>query len=374
MAAAVEPIAWRYAPREWWSFPRQMTFYDSIHKGLWSESRLQFQHKFYFAYKMSYESFHILLGLIEPLLPSATSEGFVREPIQAEKALACVLWRLAQGHSSKSEAEFYGLGESTIRKYVLIICRILSHNAFFQRYGICVSEGERLTKTMEDYEAITGLPQIAGAIDGSHIRLQRKPAKQYYPAQYMCRHGFPSILLQGIVDSNKLFWSVVCKAAGGVHDSTHFKDSSIYSSMKRGEALDRPRIVLQGEVIRPYLLADSAYKAKTFVVKPFRVKAGLFVREKREFDRKLSKGRVNIENAFPLLKNRWRILRELSVDITSAPTVVAACCLLHNFVQLRGEVEPQEQDDPHQNSEEALSEDGNPRGHEIASRVRASLF
>ncbi|MCO5554250.1 hypothetical protein L7F22_007778 [Adiantum nelumboides] len=248
---------------------------------------------------------------------NATSEGFVREPIQAEKALACVLWRLAQGHSSKSEEEFYGLGESTIRKYVLIICRILSHNVFFQRYGICVPEGERLTKIMEDYEAIT---------------------------------------------------------AGGVHDSTHFKDSSIYSSMKRGEALDRPRIVLQGEVIRPYLLADSAYKAKTFVVKPFRVKAGLFVREEREFDRKLSKGRVKIENAFSLLKNRWRILRELNVDITSAPAVVAACCLLHNFVQLRGEVEPQEQDDPHQNSEEALSEDGNPRGHKIASRVRAALF
>ncbi|MCO5600612.1 hypothetical protein L7F22_054727 [Adiantum nelumboides] len=223
---------------------------------------------------------------------------------------------------------------------------------------------------MDDHETITGLPHIARAIDGTHIRLQRKLAKEFYPAQYISRHGFPSILLQGIVDSRKLFWSVVCKAIKGVHDSTHFKESRLYAQ------LDVLAIELQGEIIWPYLLADSAYKAQTFLVKSFRIKTGPFAREKREFDKKLSKGRVKVENAFGFLKNRWRILQDVNADFALAPTIVGACCMLHNFVQLRGEAEPLDQQDPHPNHDNpiAFRDGGNPRHIEMALLVRSALF
>lgn len=347
----------------------------SIDSDLLSEARLESQHRFYFGYRMSYESFHVLLDRVRPLLPSSEGDFFVREPIAPELALASVLWRLAHGHSSRNIAESFGIGESTIRKYTTIICRILNHESFFFRYGISVPRGERLTRIMADYAAITGLPHIAGAIDGTHIRLQRKPAKEFFPAEYTCRHGFPSILLQGIVDPNKLFWSVVCRAPGGEHDYTHFKDCHLYGRLKRGEVLDQPLIEIEGENIRPYLVADYAYKAKTFLVKPYCVKHGEFAVDKREFGKKLSLGRIKVENAFGLLKNRWRILQNVNVDLSFAPTVVGACCLLHNFVQLRGEAEPDDQQDPHPNSEEPLPSDGgNSENREMALRVREALF
>ena len=103
---------------------------------------------------------------------------------------------------------------------------------------------------MARYAEITSLSYKVGAIDGSHICLEKKPGRDYYPAQYVCRHGFCSILLQGIVDSKKLFWSVVCKAPGGVHDSTHFKECGLYKQLKRGEVLATPTIEVQGETIR----------------------------------------------------------------------------------------------------------------------------
>ncbi|KAI5054870.1 hypothetical protein GOP47_0030015 [Adiantum capillus-veneris] len=144
---------------------------------------------------MSRRSFLVLLNMIRPLLP--TSEvRFVREPISPEAALSCVLWRLAHGHSSRSMANLFGMGESTIRKYVVIICRILSSTDFFHRVGIRVPHGDRLEQIMAGFEAISGLPHIARALDGTHIRLQRKPAREFYPTQYINRHGFPSILLQ----------------------------------------------------------------------------------------------------------------------------------------------------------------------------------
>lgn len=375
LVGALEPIAGRYAPRTWWSFPKLETFWASIHHGLWSDARLECQYKFKFAYRMSYESFHALLDIVSPHLPSVGVVGFVREPIASDLALATVLWRLAQGHSTKTVSLLYGVGESTVRKYCAIICRILAHPSMAQRFYISVPSGNRLAKIMEDYQAITGLPQIAGAIDGSHIKLERKPPHKYFPAQYISRHGFASILLQGIVDSKKCFWSVVCKAPGGAHDSTHFKESTLYSQLKRGEVLAQPTLMVQGETIRPYLLADSAYKATTFLVKPFRAKAGQHLREKIAFDKAFSKGRVKVENAFGILKNRWSILQDLNVKITLAPTFVAACCVLHNFVQLRGESEPEDQRDPHPNEEDPLNQRGGNAEHgEMASRVRAALF
>ncbi|MCO5578258.1 hypothetical protein L7F22_032097 [Adiantum nelumboides] len=121
--------------------------------------------------------------------------------------------------------------------------------------------------------------------------------------------------------------------------------------------------------------ADAAYKARIFLVKPYRMKAGQFLQEKREFDSKLLKGRIKVENAFGLLKNRWRILRDLNVDLVFAPTMVGACCLLHNFVQLRGEAKPRDQDDPHPNSQDTLrNEGGNQQQREMALRTKAALF
>ncbi|MCO5568590.1 hypothetical protein L7F22_022289, partial [Adiantum nelumboides] len=169
-------------------------------------------------------------------------------------------------------SELFGMDENTIRKYTGIICRILSSSEFFRRYGISVPQGDRLQQITTGFQNITGLPHIAGALDGSHIYLQRKPARDFYPTQYICRHGFSSILLQGIVDSNKSFWSVVCRDAGGVHNSTHFKECSLYAQLKRREALGGPLLQIQGENIRPYLIVDSAYKAKIFLVKPYRMK------------------------------------------------------------------------------------------------------
>ena len=129
----LEPEAWRYALREWWCFPRQKVFWNSIHCRLQSEARLENQHKLIFAYRMSYESFHLLLGIVIPHLPCSSQEPAVRNPISRELALATVLWRLAQGHSSKTIFVLFGISESTIRKYMLIICRILSSDSMYQR-------------------------------------------------------------------------------------------------------------------------------------------------------------------------------------------------------------------------------------------------
>ena len=51
------------------------------------------------------------------------------------KQVSSVVYRLAHGSSCKAMDYLYGCGESTIRKYTLIVCRVLSsQDGLFGRY------------------------------------------------------------------------------------------------------------------------------------------------------------------------------------------------------------------------------------------------
>eukprot|EP01018_Ginkgo_biloba_P019970 Gb_15659 [translate_table: standard] len=162
---------------------------------------------------MSFHLFQSLLSEIQPFLPSTNRMEFVREPIHPEKALSCVLHRLAHGTSLHVIVELYCMGDSTVRKYTEIIFDI-------KRY-IKIPSGDQLHKIMSDFQTITLLLTICGVIDGTHIKLTKKPKNDNTPVQYMNRHHFYSILLQGICDAQKVFWDVCVNAPRGTHDACH---------------------------------------------------------------------------------------------------------------------------------------------------------
>jgi hypothetical protein len=73
--------------------------------------------------------------------------------------------------------------------------------------------------------------------------------------------------------------------------------------------------------------------------------------EQNLFDKYLRKGRVKIENAFEILKNRRQILKNLNVGLEMAPKVTIACCVLHNICQRAEEPgDNPEVLDPHPNN------------------------
>lgn len=47
---------------------------------------------------------------------------------------------------------------------------------------------------------------------------------------------------------------------------------------------------------------------------------------------------MTVECAFGRLKGRWRCLgKRLDVDISTVPTIISACCTLHNLCEKHGE-------------------------------------
>ena len=52
----------------------------------------------------------------------------------------------------------------------------------------------------------------------------------------------------------------------------------------------------------------------------------------------LSRARIVVENAYGRLKARWRRLcKSNDMNIQNVPTVITACCILHNVCEVHGD-------------------------------------
>jgi hypothetical protein len=147
------------------------------------------------------------VNLLTPFLrPNPAT--FVRPPVSVRKQVKFILYRLAHGVSCARIHNLYGCGESTIRKYTMIVYRSLGSiedGSFFQ--FICTPSGDRLQNITKKIRDITGLLNIAEAIDGTHIPLSVRPSKQYTPMShnFYNRKHFHNILLQAVCDTNRMF-------------------------------------------------------------------------------------------------------------------------------------------------------------------------
>jgi len=80
-----------------------------------------------------------------------------------------------------------------------------------------------------------------------------------------------------------------------------------------------------------HLLGDAAYPLKKYLLTPYRDYGNLTVVQ-QNYNHKLSTTRVKIENAFALLKQRFRQLMFLEfITVKRSANFIISCCVLHNL-------------------------------------------
>lgn len=85
------------------------------------------------------------------------------------------------------------------------------------------------------------------------------------------------------------------------------------------------------------ILGDSAFKFSTTLMKPYAFSLALSDDQKL-FNYRLSKCRRVVENAFGHLKARFRrIGKGIDNRVGNAPSIIRACCVLHNFLNERND-------------------------------------
>jgi hypothetical protein len=174
-----------------------------------------------------------------------------------------------------------------------------------------------------------GLPQAALAVDGCHIPVT---APQQDPEDYYNRKGFYSMNMQGVVDADAVFRSVQVNLPGRTHDARAWDVSQAKRDVEQNFSASPYVVEVEGRRIKPYVLADSAYPGSEHILKPY-----LFSRandrEKRRFNLRHCRSRQVVEQAFGILKCRFRLLLKTQEVHKQEilQLLVLACCTLHNM-------------------------------------------
>ena len=319
-------------------------------------------------FRISRHTFQFVCNLVGPhLLRQDTN---MRRAIPVEKRVAVALWRLATGNSYRTTGLVFGIRRCTALKLKDEFCSALLMTA---NNFIKFPRGEAETRrAIAAFQEISCFPQVVGAIDGSHIPII---APKNDPNDYYNRKQFHSIVLQGVADAQGRFIHVSTGYAGSIHDARVLRMSSLVNEVEDGRILlSLVTQVRTGEEIRPLLVADPAYKRTNWCMKPY-PETRFITPSQRDFNKALSSARVVIEQAFGLLKGRWRcLLVKLDESVDKVPLTILACCILHNIcIEVRDDVDV----DPQDNEQDVLPPlpgHVNREGSRLRNKIKETFF
>ncbi|XP_058478698.1 uncharacterized protein zgc:113227 [Solea solea] len=252
--------------------------------------------------------------------------------VPPEKRVAIALWKLATGSEYRTIGHLFGVSVSTVCRCVQDFCT--AAETLLVPEQIRFPDEENFKEMAAYNEKRWGLPHCVGAIDGSHIPII---APQDYHCDYFNRKGWHSIILQGVVDGKGLFWNVFSGLPESCHDARVLRLSALWELASRGNHFPAHTRNIGGVNTGYYILGDSAYPLLNWLLKPFH-DTGRLTAEQQTFNKKVSRARVVVENAFGRLKERWRcLLKRNDCVIQLVKSMVVTCCALHNLCESYGE-------------------------------------
>ena len=287
---------------------------------------------FYDILRMRRTTFDRLVHDLRPYIQGQHTHW--RQPVGVEKKIVVTLYKLMHGVSITLVADKAAIGKSTVHQILRQVCHAISLNF---SHLIAWPAGRRLARVTSAFQSKQWFPNCIGAIDGSHVYIQTPP-NSIVAADHRNRNKSFSILLQGVVDSKCYFTSVNIGPPGSLHNSAHFKSSELYRRVEEGIMRgfhDDPTTWPAGLPFPPYIVADRGYPLLSWCITPFKTgPMGMpLAAEEAWFNRKHSSTRMSVERGFGILKARFKeIGTKTSLKLDFLPTVVHACCILHNIL------------------------------------------
>ncbi|MCO5595200.1 hypothetical protein L7F22_049239 [Adiantum nelumboides] len=216
--------------------------------------------------------------------------------LSVEKQVAMALFRLATGASMTAISELFGVGKSTIvESFHRFVKAMLGH----RRQHISWPRGSsEMEKIKAGFSSIQGLPNVCGAMDATHIVMERP-------------HG-----------ELGLDWLL--------------KNSAFYSCAERGLILNGPECGQGSFSIRDFIVADGGYPLLPWLMRPYTTPT---IGSEKLFNYKISATRIVVERAFGLLKTRWRYLlgKVMKPCPQSVAQTIVVCCMLQNMCLENGD-------------------------------------
>ncbi|XP_065366816.1 putative nuclease HARBI1 [Calliphora vicina] len=209
------------------------------------------------------------------------------------------------------------MGRSTFCKVLWNVLNILEERLCPHWIKLNMTESEARESKIHFYSKFK-IPGVIGSVDGTHVRLI-KPAQD--SEHYYCRKGYYSLNVLIICDYQMKIRGVDSTRPGSCHDAFVWNlsnASTYYAEMySHGNS-------------NSWLLADSAYALKPYVLVPY--KSAVFGSMQHKFNLVHSSARNIVERTIGNLKSRFRSLQMcLPYSPPKVVKIVNVCCALHNI-------------------------------------------
>jgi len=279
--------------------------------------------------RVNRDTFEVIRNILGARIERENSR--YRDCLPPEKVLALGLYRLAHGNSYSTIGPVFNVGKSTVIEAVQDVV-----NGLYEIRNDHIKFPETLaevTACIDTFSELTDLPNVVGAIDGSHVRIK---APVDSAPDYFSRFQQHDFIIQAVVDGEKIFLDFSCGYPGSMHDGRVLRRSRVFTRAEQRVILTVPTEIVSDQEIGPYLVGDSAYPLSPWLMKPF--PEGTQGSDEIQFNKELSSARVKVECAFGILKNRWRILiKRFDSSVEFAVRCAVACAVLHNICLRNGD-------------------------------------
>ncbi|XP_058055808.1 uncharacterized protein LOC131207213 [Anopheles bellator] len=280
--------------------------------------------------RMNRNTYEYLVRLLQPdLAPNPHHPRTPLEPLSVEKQCAIALYKLATGESLEPVGRRFGVHKLTVSKCFHRFCCTLMRR--LRRNVIRLPTEQESANAATWFEATTGLPRVMGLIGMTHIPIVNCTTDA---ADYKNAAGWPSIILQAVVDHRGRIRYATSSHNGSTDTYTVLEDSEVHDHLENSELpSDFYTDQCKEASVKPYLLGGREYPLLPRLITRYTLP---ITREEHLFNARIEKAMLAFYKAIERLKSRWQVLRRrIDTDIGTVPRTVICCCILHNMLERR---------------------------------------
>ena len=236
---------------------------------------------------------------------------------------------LASGDSRTSLTYLFRMGKKSVSRIVSDTCEGIA-KVLLPVYMSPPETEVQWRRISQEFQDIWQFPHVVGALDGKHIVIEA-PAKT--GTLYHNYKGTFSIVLLAICDAKYNFTLVDMGQYGSNNDSGVLAQSEIGYAFERNTLnLPPSEVVTDTQLDIPYfLVGDEIFPLKQWLMRPY---PGKLSEPERIYNYRQSRARRVIENAFGILRARWRIFsRPIKASVENTERYVMASLCLHNYLR-----------------------------------------
>ena len=238
------------------------------------------------------------------------------------------IYRLAHGVSFLVVGDLFGISKSlAIKTFNHVVRELVIH--LYNGYIKLPTSEEELVNELKGFIENYEFPCI-GAWDGFHVYISSK-LKNF--CNFKHRYSISNMALVGY---NKRILDLIVGSPGITHDARFLRNTGLYRKILKDEGQPNKTIDLGKKYGKFPLvtIGDSAFPRFPWFLKGFSTNTN--DSKEKLYNLKLKSARVVTENAYGILKSRWRILyKKTEMKICNLKYIVMV--MLHNLCILRND-------------------------------------